>query len=86
MEYGKSKNAKELIEKAESKGILNFLLGSIITSDNTNEEKVYALNLAKEIESCIDETDFPKERKEYVRKFAKDAVELLEKELGESVL
>ena len=86
MEYGKSKNAKELIEKAESKGILNFLLGSIITSDNTDEEKVYALNLAKEIESCIDETDFPKERKEYVRKFAKDAVELLEKELGESVL
>lgn len=86
MEYGKSKNAKELIEKAESKGILNFLLGSIITSDNTDEEKVYALNLAKEIESCIDETDFPKERKEYVRKFAKDAIELLEKELGESVL
>lgn len=69
------------IEEANRQGLLYLMLGSIITSDNSDEENRIALTLAEDILSRIVETSFPDERKEYVRKFAEDAIGILEKEL-----
>jgi len=61
----KKEKAKDLMETAHKKGVLMFLLGTLVTADNTDEEKAVALDLAKNMLDCIDEADLQKCHKRF---------------------
>ena len=74
----------EFVEEAHKEKMLNFFLVSLITSENTDEEKKTALDIAKRLSECADELNLPKTVKARVKRCAKKTIATLERELAES--
>lgn len=72
----------EFVEAAHKNKVLNLFLVSLITSENTDEQKKVALDLAKRLVECADEINLPKTVKARIKRCAKKTITTLEIELG----
>ena len=58
-----------------------FVLGSLISSDNSLETKMFNLNFSKELLQVVDETNIEEQTKEKIKNHLKDAIDVLRKEI-----
>lgn len=58
-----------------------FVLGSLISSDNSLETKMFNLNFSKELLQVVDETNIEEQTKEKIKNHLKDTIDVLQKEV-----
>lgn len=70
-----------LLELLVKENHIWFVLGSLISSDNSLETKMFNLNFSKELLQVVDETNIEEQTKEKIKNHLKDAIDVLRKEI-----
>lgn len=70
-----------LLELLVKENHIWFVLGSLISSDNSLETKMFNLNFSKELLQVVDETNIEEQTKEKIKNHLKDTIDVLRNEI-----